>query len=97
MMLKNPFKLFGAKRGKGSHGKNETDNSEEEQVIEDLDEATEALEDMFITNQMSMDTDDAEEDLSSQSSEATTIALLSVATVMGQNESEEDEEKCSER
>ena len=98
MMLKNPFKLFGANRGKKSHGKNKTNSSEEEeQGIEDLDEATEALEDMFITSQMSMDTDDADEDSNSQSSEATTIALLSSATVMGQKELEKEEEKYSER
>ena len=97
-MLKNPFRLFKTKRGKNG---NENDlfcdsKEKEEEENEDLDFATEAMEDLFINEDIRTDLEESDEEIKSQSSEASTIALLP-ANIDHVRERTKPESEVSER
>ena len=101
MMLKNPFKLLNGKyrrkKDESATGKSGKITKEEVPNEEDLDVATDALEDLFITNEMSIGIEGLDDDLRSQSSETSTVALLPSANFINPVEPEKTDEKCSER
>ena len=98
-MLKNPFRIFKSKRGKNDNENNQfCDNeSKEEEENEDLDFATEAMEDLFINEDIRTDLEESDEEIRSQSSEASTIALLPPANIDHVREWTKPESEASER
>ena len=80
-MMKNPFKHFLRKNSKNARGNSQDFfhhvTSKETPDEEDLDIATDALEELSITSQLNMDIESQEEDSQSQSSDNSTLALLS--------------------
>ena len=78
MMLKNPFRIIKRKQGKSENDSNKFCDIKENEEVENeaLDVATEALEDLFISGEIEMESEEPGGDLRSQSSEASTIALL---------------------
>ena len=87
-MLKNPFKfLNGAKRKKRQEPRREQllcTGDKNNPNEEDLDVATEALEDLFITSDLTMDVHIQDDDVQSQLSDASTVALSSTASNVSQ-------------
>ena len=81
MMMKNPFKHFLRKNSKNARENSQdsfhNDTSKDTLDEEDLDMATDALEELSITSQLSMDIESQEEDSQSQSSDNSTLALMS--------------------
>ena len=80
-MMKNPFKLFQRKNSKNTREISSDSlhhvTSEETLDEENVDIATEALEELSITSQLIMEIESLDEDSQSQSSENSTLALLS--------------------
>ena len=98
-MLKNPFRIFKRKQGKSDSDSNKFCDIKENEEVENeaLDEATEALEDLFITGEIEMESEEPDEDLRSQSSEASTIALLASRNHESGNELENSDTKNPKR
>ena len=81
MMIKNPLKFWKTKKLNLSRQDDAPDVIyEKDQEEEDLDIATEALEDLSISSKASVDIEIKDDDVQSQSSEASTLALLSTAS-----------------
>lgn len=81
MMIRNPFKHFISKKSRDSRldDKDEIDSaSNRSESEEDLDIATEALEELLISSDTGSQEDGDDEDMHSLSSDASTIALLPV-------------------
>ena len=98
-MLKNPFQIFKLKREKNNNENHQfcANEEKEEEENEDLDFATEAMEDLFITEDIRPDLEEYHEEIRSQSSEASTIALLPPADIDHVKERTKPESEVSNR